>query len=85
VDQLVPIIEQARAASADRKTYALEHCQKQPALFQKIMYQFWEHEPSQENVTAAVVQLIERNTGTGARLESVRGLFNARYQDQGAE
>jgi hypothetical protein len=49
------------------------------------MYQFWENEPSQENVTAAVVQLIERNTGTGARLESVRGLFNARYQDQGAE
>ena len=85
VDQLIPLIQHARAASTDRKTYALEHCQKQPALLQKIMYQFWEHEPSQENVTAAVVQLIERNTGTGARLESVRGLFNARYQDQGAE
>ena len=85
VDQLVPIIEQARAASADRKTYALEHCQKQPALLQKIMYQFWEHEPNRENVTDAVVQLIERNTGTQTKLESVRGLFNARYQDQGAE
>lgn len=82
---ILELITQARAASADRKTYALEHCQKQPALRRRIMFQFWEREPSLELVTDAVIAVIQANLATQARVDSVRELFNARYQNSGAE
>jgi T4 RnlA family RNA ligase len=80
--EILPVIQAARAASADRKTYAVEHCQKQSVLVQRIMYQFWEIDPSTELVTDAVVKLIQNNISTQAKLDSVRALFGARYQEK---
>jgi RNA ligase len=82
---LQTLIAQAQAGSSDRKTFAVNYCLTQPELYRRIMFQFWERDPSTEAVTDAVVQVIKSNCGTQKSVDQVRALFNASYQNAGAE